>query len=132
MTLTLPIGGNGIIDGSFEARYSLTPSLRIAAFVDFGQVTRGSLGPDDVAHVLWAVGFGVRYLTPIGPIRLDIARRLPFGRLPALYQLNVNTGVIENVPYQPDDGCFGIGSSNSASLVTDGLCVLHISIGEAF
>src|SRR6185503_14919934 len=58
VTLTLPIGGNGMIDGSFEARYSLTPSLRLAAFVDVGQVTRGRLGPDDVVHALWAVGIG--------------------------------------------------------------------------
>ncbi len=129
--LTLPIGGNGIIDGSFEARYSLTPSLRIAAFVDFGQVTNGPLGPDDVAHVLWAVGVGVRYLTAIGPIRLDIARRLPFGRLPPLFALDT-AGHINPVGYQPDDSCFGVGGSHQATPVTDGLCVLHISIGEAY
>jgi translocation and assembly module TamA len=132
VTLTLPIGGNGIIDGSFEARYSLTSSLRVAAFVDFGQVTRGPLGPDDVAQVLWAVGVGVRYLTAIGPIRLDIARRLPFGRLPTLYKLNPLTGMIEVQPYDPDNGCFGIGGSQQTTRVSDGLCVLHISIGEAF
>jgi translocation and assembly module TamA len=132
VTLTLPIGGNGIIDGSFEARYSLTPSLRVAAFVDFGQVTRGPLGPDDVRQVLWAVGVGVRYLTAIGPIRLDLARRLPFGRLPPLYALDQTTGTIGVLPYDPDDGCFGLGGSHRTSLVSDGLCVLHISIGEAF
>ena len=53
--ITLPIGGNGLIDGSFEARYSLTSLLRLAAFVDFGQVTHGLLGPDDIAAFSWAV-----------------------------------------------------------------------------
>ena len=132
-TVTLPIGGNGIIDGSFEARYSLTRSVRVAAFVDFGQVTRGPLAAADVAHVLWAVGVGVRYLTPIGPIRLDLARRLPFGRLPALYGVDVvRGGAIVAQDYQADDSCFGIGGSHRATPVSDGLCVLHLSIGEAF
>jgi translocation and assembly module TamA len=130
--LTLPIGGNGIIDGSFEARYSLTGSLRLAAFVDFGQVSHGPLATDDVAHLLWAVGVGVRYLTAIGPIRLDIARRLPFGRLPVLYALDPAAGTIGVQPYQADDSCFGIGGSHPTTPVTDSLCVLHISIGEAF
>jgi translocation and assembly module TamA len=130
VTLTLPIGGNGLIDGSFEARYSLTPSLRLAAFVDFGQVTRGPLALDDFPHVMWAVGIGVRYLTAIGPIRLDLARRLPFGRLPPLYELQ--NGAITKVDYAVDDGCFGVGGSHTGTVVTDGLCVLHISIGEAY
>jgi translocation and assembly module TamA len=131
VTLTLPIGGDGIVDGSLEARYSVTPSLRVAAFVDFGQVTRGPLAPDDIVHVLWAVGVGVRYLTSIGPIRLDIARRLPFGRLPALYALDA-AGRISAAPYAAEDGCFGIGGTHPSTPVTDGPCVLHISIGEAF
>jgi translocation and assembly module TamA len=131
VTLTLPIGGNGVVDGSFEARYSLTAALRVAAFVDVGQVTRGPLGLGDLAQVMWAVGVGVRYLTPIGPIRVDLARRLPFGRLPPLYALN-DAGAIAPVPYTADDGCFGIGGNHAAALVTDGLCVLHLSIGEAF
>jgi translocation and assembly module TamA len=130
--LTLPIGGNGMIDGSFEIRYSVTQSLRLAAFVDFGQVTRGRLGPGDVAHGLWAVGIGFRYLTPIGPIRLDLARRLPFGRLPPLYAIDAMTGAIVDRPYTADDSCFGIGGSGVDTPVSDSLCALHISIGEAF
>ena len=127
--ITVPIGGNGMIDGSFEARYSVTPSLRVAAFVDYGEVTRGRLGPRDIPNLLWAVGVGVRYLTPVGPIRLDLARRLPFGALPALYQVDA-AGAIVQVPYQANDSCFGFGGSTS--VVTDGLCALHISIGEAY
>lgn len=129
--LTLPIGGDGMIDGSVEARYSITASLRLAAFVDFGQVTRGTLSASDFRDVLWAVGGGIRYLTAIGPIRVDIARRLPYGRLPALYQLNGTT--IGQVPsYGVDTSCFGLGGSRPATAVTDGSCVLQISIGEAF
>jgi translocation and assembly module TamA len=127
--ITVPIGGNGMIDGSFEARYSITPKLRLAAFVDFGEVTRGRLGPRDIPGLLWAVGVGLRYLTPIGPIRVDVARRLPFGTLPGLYQVDAS-GDIVSVPYQANDSCFGFGGSTSP--VSDGLCVLHLSIGEAY
>ena len=84
-TETVPIGGNGMFMGSFEARYSVLDNVRVATFVDVGQVTTGLFGVSDLPGVLWAVGVGLRYLTPIGPIRLDLARRLPFGTLPALY-----------------------------------------------
>jgi translocation and assembly module TamA len=129
--LTVPIGGNGLIDGSFEARYSLFKSLRVAGFVDFGQVTHGRLTAGDIPTVLWAVGLGVRLITPIGPIRVDIARRLPIGTLPVLYQADPATGAIVPLPYAANDSCFGFGGSQ-ATPVGDGLCVLHLAIGEAF
>jgi len=130
--VTVPIGGNGLIDGSFEARYSLTKALRVAAFLDFGQVTHGRLTAGDVPHVLWAVGVGVRYLTPVGPIRVDLARRLPFGDPPVLYQVDGTTGAIVPTGYTPDNSCFGLWGSGAATLVPDNMCVLHFAIGEAF
>jgi translocation and assembly module TamA len=129
--VTLPIGGNGLIDGSFEIRYALTSSLTVAGFVDVGQVSTGRIGPDDFAHLLVAVGFGLRYRTPVGPIRVDFARRLQVGRPPPLYEVDATTGRIVQESYKVDDSCFGLGGSGS-SVVTDNLCVLHISIGEAF
>ncbi|MBC8134020.1 MAG: BamA/TamA family outer membrane protein [Deltaproteobacteria bacterium] len=134
--LTLPIGGDGMIDGSFEARYQLTERLVLAAFVDYGQVTQGRIGPDDVTTLLWAVGLGLRYRTPIGPIRLDFARRLRRGRPPPL--LSVESGSVTSVPYWVDDSCFGFGGSDPdpammlSTAVKDNLCVFHIAIGEAF
>jgi translocation and assembly module TamA len=133
VTLSLPVGGDGMIDGSFEARYSVTEALRVAAFVDYGQVTIGQVAPSDAGHLLWAVGLGLRYLTPIGPLRLDVARRLPFGRLPPLYAPNGPNGtIVEQPAYPVDEGCFGLFSSHPVTPVTDGLCVLQISIGEAY
>jgi translocation and assembly module TamA len=130
--ITVPIGGNGLVEGSFEARYSLTSTLRVAAFVDFGQVTHDRLTADDLPHVLWAVGAGVRLLTPIGPIRLDLARRLPFGDPPVLYQVDPVSGAIGPLSYTPDNSCFGLFGSHAPTLVSDNMCVLHLSIGEAF
>jgi translocation and assembly module TamA len=132
LTITVPIGGNGLVDGSFEARFSLTSAIRLAAFVDFGQVTPGPVGADVIGKLLWAVGPGVRYLTPVGPIRVDLGIRLPFGDPPPLFAADA-TGAIVQIPSYPiNDNCFGLFGSHPMTPVPDGLCVLHISIGEAF
>ena len=134
LTETVPIGGNGMFTGSFEARYSILENVRLAGFVDVGQVTTGLFGFGDLPGVLWAVGVGLRYLTPIGPIRLDLARRLPFGTLPVLYTTDPATGAINpgTNSYAVDESCFGFFGSHPNTPVTDGACVLQISIGEAF
>ena len=129
-TVTLPIGGDGLIDGSLEIRYRVTSNLVVAAFLDFGQVTLGPLHADDIPHVLVAVGLGVRYLTPVGPVRVDFGRRLPVGRPPQLFELDQD-GRIHDHPYKVDDSCFGLGGTGGSE-VNDNLCALHISIGEAF
>ena len=136
--VTLPIGGNGLIDGSFEIRYSITSNLILAAFYDVGQVSLGRLQPQDFAHPLMAVGFGLRYRTPVGPVRVDFARRLQVGTPPPLFEVDPMTGQLGQDDYTVDDSCFGLGRSAGAGTsrtgvhVTDNLCVLHISIGEAF
>jgi outer membrane protein assembly factor BamA len=65
-----PTGGNALVLGGGEVRYNLTRALQLASFVDTGNVY-----PEvrDVAlgELRWSAGLGVRYRTPIGPIRLD-------------------------------------------------------------
>ena len=95
-------------------------------------MTTGLLDPRDVASVLWAVGPGLRYLTPVGPVRVDLAFRLPFGRLPPLFATDAAGQIVEIPSYPVDNSCFGLFGSHPATPVTDSLCVLHISIGEAF
>jgi translocation and assembly module TamA len=131
-TLTLPIGGNGLLEGNFEMRFRLSTNLVFAVFMDFGQVTRGTLASSDLSSVLWAAGFGFRYRTPVGPVRIDLARRLPFGTPPPLYTINGVTGAPVRVPYAVNDSCFGIGGSGRSTPVTDSLCAFHIAIGEDF
>ena len=66
-----PVGGRSLIEGSFELRQQFTEHLGGALFLDFGQVSLHSfdLPVDDLR---FAAGFGVRYATPVGPVRLDI------------------------------------------------------------
>lgn len=75
-----PIGGTAINSGTAEYRQRVGRNLGFAVFVDAGQVSR-DVNPLD-ATLRFGVGAGVRYYTPIGPIRLDLAgpiQRLPGG-----------------------------------------------------
>jgi translocation and assembly module TamA len=65
-----PIGGTAINAGQAEYRQRIGQSLGFAVFLDAGQVSR-TVNPLD-ATLRFGVGAGVRYYTPIGPIRLDI------------------------------------------------------------
>lgn len=67
-----PIGGLSRIEGSFEARVKVIKNLQIAGFADAGSVSADSV-PDFNDEFFIGYGGGVRYLTPIGPIRADIA-----------------------------------------------------------
>lgn len=63
----------------------------------------------------------------------DLARRLPFGTLPALYYANKSTGeIMQAKSYAVDESCFGLFAPQPNTPVSDGACVLQISIGEAF
>ncbi len=82
-----PIGGMTLVEGSLEWRFPLPKSFEGVLFTDFGNVFERSF------EVLWSnlrytAGCGIRYLTLVGPLRLD------FG-----YQLNPPDQHVFN-PYQ--------------------------------
>jgi outer membrane protein assembly factor BamA len=125
---TVPVGGNGLFESSFEIRYNLTGSLVVAAFVDTGFVTAQRIGATGFFdNMLIALGAGFRYLTPIGPIRLDFGYRLDVG--PAL-QVFQQPGT--SLSYPTRSSCFGLGSGGPTAGAPEGPCVVHVSIGEAF
>jgi translocation and assembly module TamA len=66
-----PLGGTAITAGALEFRQRFGQSFGGAVFVDAGQVSsKLDLLPSDL---YFGVGAGMRYYTPIGPIRLDVA-----------------------------------------------------------
>jgi translocation and assembly module TamA len=67
----VPIGGTGITAGTLELRQRFGTNFGAAIFVDAGQVSASLRATPEQERV--GVGAGIRYYTPIGPIRLDIA-----------------------------------------------------------
>jgi len=130
---TLPIGGKGLVEASLELRWNAVGDLVLALFGDAGAVTYETLGPGNL-NQLWpylytAVGVGARYRTPLGPIRLDLAFRLPFGSPQRVFQTDSRT-----LGYDVSHGCFGLGGGTNDTYAgsPDGLCAFQLSIGEAF
>ncbi len=70
-----PIGGNALFETGVELRFPVRGSFRGAAFVDAGNVWDDT-GEIDLGDLRTTPGIGIRYVTPIGPIRLDAARRM--------------------------------------------------------
>ncbi len=66
-----PLGGGSLLEGSIELRIPLIGSLGSAVFWDFGRVTDDYV--ELVQKPLHSIGVGLRFRTPIGPIRFDIA-----------------------------------------------------------
>ena len=56
--------------GGTELRYNVTHAFQLASFLDLGNVY-SQVQDIDLGALRRTVGFGVRYRTPIGPIRLD-------------------------------------------------------------
>lgn len=67
-----PIGGRSIMVLSLEARMRVSEKLGLVGFYEIGNVYSNTV-PQFNHKQLQTVGTGVRYHTPIGPIRFDLA-----------------------------------------------------------
>jgi translocation and assembly module TamA len=84
-----PSGGTAITTAGLEFRQRLYTSWGVVGFVDAGQVS-ASLKPLH-SDVRIGAGAGMRYYTPIGPIRFDVA--VPVGRRPGEDSFEVYIGL---------------------------------------
>ncbi len=126
-----PLGGNRLIEGSVEFRFPLFASLIGATFVDaayLGQNTNPGL-PSSKAAI--TPGFGVRYLSPVGPVRIDVGiNPSSSDELPVVTEDVANGGItlvkLDAMRlYSPTRGSGGLNSLLAR-------LTLHLSIGEAF
>ena len=67
-----PVGGRSLVEVSLEWRLKLTDRFGLVTFLDGGNAFE-SRYPDFSESLLWGAGVGIRYYTPIGPFRFDIA-----------------------------------------------------------
>ncbi|MDX1587471.1 MAG: autotransporter assembly complex family protein [Oleiphilaceae bacterium] len=78
------IGGRFKMVGSVEYQYPLSKSWRLATFADHGAAVDSLDDP-----LKTGVGFGIRWISPVGPLRLDLARSLD---APERFRLHFSMG----------------------------------------
>lgn len=78
---TTPLGGGSLVELSFELRTRVSDRFGVAAFLDGGEAFKTPY-PDFSEPLRWGTGMGVRYYTPFGPLRLDVAT--PLDRRPGV------------------------------------------------
>lgn len=65
------VGGRYLLVGSVEYQYEFIDNWRVAAFVDRGNAVNEVSGP-----LATGAGVGIRWVSPVGPLRLDVAKGL--------------------------------------------------------
>ena len=70
-----PVGGHAMMVLNSELRFRLTPAIGLVAFLDAGNVYR-RVRHLDPRQLRGGAGFGVRYASPIGPIRVELGFKL--------------------------------------------------------
>jgi outer membrane protein insertion porin family len=102
-----PIGGNATVVLNGEVRVPVRGGLSVVSFFDAGNVFQ-RLGQLNVAELRSAIGFGVRYKSPFGPLRVDVG-----------FKTRVDTFTCS-------------GTDNVPRPCTESRPALHISFGQAF
>ena len=70
-----PQGGNATLIFNAELRASVTRAVEIVGFLDAGNVY-DRVSSMSLARIRGGAGFGVRYRSPVGPIRVDLGFKL--------------------------------------------------------
>jgi translocation and assembly module TamA len=123
-----PVGGNGLAEYNLEFRFPVRGSLFGAVFTDAGYVSAPSAVPSayrdafDPAKLQWALGIGIRFRTPVGPFRFDVAARLP-------EDLSGDIELNERFPRIPQGG---YTLNNQFFVHREPIVAFHLTIGEAF
>lgn len=86
-----PVGGRSIIEANAEFRYRVTPTIGLVYFVDSGTVADSS-APSFEEDLFVGTGIGLRYLTAIGPLRVDLGVPLDRRSVDDSVQLYVSIG----------------------------------------
>ncbi|HET6518653.1 MAG TPA: autotransporter assembly complex family protein [Geminicoccaceae bacterium] len=86
-----PTGGRSLLELSGEVRFRVTETIGGVTFLDAGSAFESTL-PDFGEDLRLGTGVGVRYFTPIGPLRLDVAVPLNRRDVDDAFQLYISIG----------------------------------------
>ena len=91
-----PTGGHAVFVLNAELRVPVVGGLGAVGFMDVGQVFN-RVSDFDFGEIKPTAGLGLRYLSPIGPIRIDVGFKLDRGRQPngdpeRLTELHISLG----------------------------------------
>jgi outer membrane protein insertion porin family/translocation and assembly module TamA len=86
-----PVGGRTLVETSAELRHPITEKIGAAVFVDAGQVSLRSFD-FPFGDLRYGSGFGVRYKSPVGPLRLDLGFPVQPPPGDARWQVHVSLG----------------------------------------
>ena len=70
--IVVPTGGKTMMNGNFELRFTIFRSLGGTLFTDIGLLTQSAFTDIHAKDIIGASGFGLRWNTPVGPLRFDI------------------------------------------------------------
>ena len=93
-----PTGGNAVLILNAELRVPVFGGLGAVGFMDAGQVFN-RVSDFDFGEIKPTAGLGLRYLSPIGPIRVDVGFKLDRGRA-----AKWRAGATDRAAYQPGAG----------------------------
>ncbi len=83
-------GGRFMTVGSAELQLPVMESMRLATFVDMGLVTNDYAKDRDIKV---GTGLGIRYISPVGPIRLDLGVGIKEKHIPVRIHFGIGPGL---------------------------------------
>jgi outer membrane protein assembly factor BamA len=109
-TIRSATGGTQMLVSSIELRMPspfMSELTRLAVFLDAGHVTAPGSGLRSPGGIRFTPGAGVRFLTPVGPFRLDLAYNPYPPEIGPLYLIDPAAGLILiDSAYRPEPGGF--------------------------
>ena len=146
-----PTGGSIVLEGGVEYRMAWGRRVEVAIFTDFGHIW-SETGSGRVSALEISPGVGLRYLSPVGPLRVDFGYR--FRGIEPLQVVTTQIRPFEAVddPRDKITGTNALGQEDVIDyVVTEELALLdprvsygsrsgfslrrfqiHLSIGQAF
>jgi len=141
---TRPLGGSTLLEGGVEIRIPLVSTLVAAFFVDGGVLGNGSVTTITTGKAAITPGFGIRYKSPVGPIRVDLGIRPNLqSPLPVITEVLDGSGALRLIDVTGGRGCDKatdpgcrlypgpLAKQSFVNRLTNRL-TLHLSIGEAY